>query len=313
MSCVGAHARADLGDAASMRVPAERAGHRDAVVAVAHEVDLADAVDGDGREAPRPAASRRRCAPSARARGATSGGRRGRSRGRGRRCRRCASRGMRPQPCGRSPATTERLHDLLVGQDQGDVAALAPEDARPGAAAPRPRRARRKSVVASACGNPVERAGMMVLVPHSHVGTEGSMSSIRDARSRRGSSPTTTRRSARRSSRCSEGLLDGARDGHELPGQLDQSRRRPGPGDHRVAQDRRAGGAQPRRAVRRAHQGALRGRPGLAGVHRRAELPAAARAPDGHRPCHQGRDRGRDRRDRALQPRSSRPPRRSTR
>ena len=33
-----------------------------------------------------------------------------------------------------------------------------------------------------------------------------------------------------------------------------------------------------------------------------AELSPAARAPDRHRPRHQGRDRGRDGRDRALQP-----------
>ncbi len=50
-----------------------------------------------------------------------------------------------------------------------------------------------------------------------------------------------------------------------------------------------------------AHQGALRRRARLDGLQRRADLPAAARAPDRHRPRHQGRDRGRDRRDRALQ------------
>ena len=42
--------------------------------------------------------------------------------------------------------------------------------------------------------------------------------------------------------------------------------------------------------------------PGSLDFTRRADLPAAARAPDRHRPRHQGRDRGRDRRDRALQP-----------
>ena len=49
-----------------------------------------------------------------------------------------------------------------------------------------------------------------------------------------------------------------------------------------------------------ADQGALRRRPGVAGVRGRAGLPAAARAPDRHRARDQGRDRGRDRRDRAL-------------
>ena len=73
------------------------------------------------------------------------------------------------------------------------------------------------------------------------------------------------------------------------------------------------GGARPRAAVRRAHQGALRRRAGLAGLHRRAVLPAAARAPDRHRARHQGRHRGRDRRHRALQHASSRRPSRSTR
>ena len=61
------------------------------------------------------------------------------------------------------------------------------------------------------------------------------------------------------------------------------------------------GGARARAAVRAAHQGALRRRAGLARLHGRADLPAAARAPDRHRARHQGRDRGRDRRDRALQ------------
>src|SRR3954468_9700127 len=42
----------------------------------------------------------------------------------------------------------------------------------------RPRRARRKSVLASACGNPVERAGIVVCVPHV---SGGSMASIRNS------------------------------------------------------------------------------------------------------------------------------------
>ena len=62
-----------------------------------------------------------------------------------------------------------------------------------------------------------------------------------------------------------------------------------------------------------ADQGALRRRPRLGGLRRRADLPAAARAPDRHRPRHQRRDRGRDRRDRALQRGSSRRPTGSTR
>ena len=50
----------------------------------------------------------------------------------------------------------------------------------------------------------------------------------------------------------------------------------------------------------------------VAGVHGRAVVPPAARAPDRHRARHQGRDRGRDGRDRALQPRSSSSPTGST-
>ena len=53
--------------------------------------------------------------------------------------------------------------------------------------------------------------------------------------------------------------------------------------------------------------------PGSLDFTRRAGLPAAARAPDRHRPRHQGRHRGRDRRHRALQPHHPRRPRRSTR
>ena len=48
------------------------------------------------------------------------------------------------------------------------------------------------------------------------------------------------------------------------------------------------------RAVRRADQGALRGRAGLRGLRRRAELPAAARGADRHRPRDPRRDQGRD-------------------
>ena len=51
-----------------------------------------------------------------------------------------------------------------------------------------------------------------------------------------------------------------------------------------------------------AHQGALRRRAGLARLQCRAELSAAAQRADRHRPRDQGRDRGRVRRDRALQP-----------
>src|SRR2546423_10842296 len=61
------------------------------------------------------------------------------------------------------------------------------------------------------------------------------------------------------------------------------------------------GGARPRAAIRATDQGALRSRPGLARVPRRAELPAAAREANRHCPRHPRRDRGRDRRDRALQ------------
>ena len=48
-----------------------------------------------------------------------------------------------------------------------------------------------------------------------------------------------------------EGLLDGDRDGDELHRELDQPRRRPRPGDHRVAPGGHPGGARPRAAVRR--------------------------------------------------------------
>ena len=58
------------------------------------------------------------------------------------------------------------------------------------------------------------------------------------------------------------------------------------------------GHAQP---VRRADQGALRRRARLARLRGRAVLPPAARRADRHRPRDQGRDRGRVRRDRALQ------------
>src|SRR3954464_10815902 len=59
-----------------------------------------------------------------------------------------------------------------------------------------------------------------------------------------------------------EGLLDGDRDGDELHRQLDQPRRRAGPGDHRVAAAGHHRGARACAAVRAAHQGALRRRPG---------------------------------------------------
>ncbi|CAA9472871.1 MAG: DNA protection during starvation protein, partial [uncultured Solirubrobacteraceae bacterium] len=98
-------------------------------------------------------------------------------------------------------------------------------------------------------------------------------------------------------------LLDGDRDGDELHRQLGQPRRHPRPGDHRVPARRHPGGARPRPAVRRPHQGALRHRARLHALHARAVVPAAAGEDDGHRPRHPGRHRGRDRRDRALQPR----------
>ena len=99
-----------------------------------------------------------------------------------------------------------------------------------------------------------------------------------------------------------EGVLDGARDGDELPRQLDQPGRGSRAGDRRVARAGHPGGARPRAEIRAAHQGAVRRRARLARLQRRAVLPAAARAPDRHRPRDPRRDRGRDRRDRALQP-----------
>ena len=108
-------------------------------------------------------------------------------------------------------------------------------------------------------------------------------------------------------------LLDGDRDGDELHRQLGQPRRRPRAGDQGVARAGHPGGARPRAAVRRADQGALRGRPRLAGLQRRAELPAAARRAGRHRPRDQGRDRGRGRARSSTTAGSSRRPTASTR
>src|SRR5919201_2884244 len=99
-----------------------------------------------------------------------------------------------------------------------------------------------------------------------------------------------------------EGVLDGDRDGDELHRELGQPGRAAGAGDQGVAGGGHPGGARARAAVRAADQGALRRRPRVARVPRGAGLPPAAGEPDRHRPRDPGCDRGRDRRDRALQP-----------
>src|SRR3954453_16332840 len=88
-----------------------------------------------------------------------------------------ASMGMLRSPSWRSPTRPSASRT----SSKGRIMARSP-DSRRSTPARRcsclPRRARRKSVLASACGNPVERAGIVTFVPHD---SGGSMSSIRSS------------------------------------------------------------------------------------------------------------------------------------
>ncbi|CAA9477655.1 MAG: DNA protection during starvation protein, partial [uncultured Solirubrobacteraceae bacterium] len=120
---------------------------------------------------------------------------------------------------------------------------------------------------------------------------------------RRGNPVRCERREARGDHRDARArLLDGDRDGDQLHHQLGQSRRDPGAGDHRVAAGGRPGGAWSRTAVRRPDQGALRDGSRFHGVQAGADVSAAPGEHHRHRARDPWRDRGRDRRDRALQP-----------
>ena len=143
-----------------MCVAAQRAGHRHAVVAVAHEVQVADPVDGDRRHGlaaalglgdPLPA--RRACAPEVGPEAAVE------VRARGRRCRRSSrARSTAARALARRRAP-ERLDDLLERQDQVDVAGRAGAGGAPGGQRAR-RRARGKSSWASVSVLPVSRGDM---------------------------------------------------------------------------------------------------------------------------------------------------------
>jgi hypothetical protein len=122
------HARLDVDDVGVDVLPAERLRHGHAVVAVAHEVEVADLVERDRRQrlaAPLgggdalPArAQPRRGGPEAavEVRGAVD---------------RAHDRVQRHdlQPGVLAADDAERLHDLLEGEDQADVVGLAPQPA----------------------------------------------------------------------------------------------------------------------------------------------------------------------------------------
>ena len=159
---LGAELGQHLGHVGVDVLVAERARHRHAVVAVLHEVQLADPVDVDRAASTRRGAARRRPAPSARAPCPTWGGSCGRTRGRGRRCRR-SSRAR--SPAGRAGARRARPSAATTSSN-GRITFTSlgsPRSRSLSRASARARRLRAKSNWASDSGRPVSRGTPQVI------------------------------------------------------------------------------------------------------------------------------------------------------